>query len=76
MFSRVNKQVRLMICFLAAVCATVLLSGVSMFDAQSAHAVGSHIRKAPTGYYYQAPVPSNPINAAFAASHQEPNFYN
>ena len=76
MFSRVNKQVRLMICFLAGLCATVLLSSVSMFNAQPAHAVGQNIRKAPSGYYYQAPVPNNPINAAFAASHQEPNFYN
>lgn len=74
MFSRVNKQVRLMICFLAGLCATVFLSG-ALFGAKPAYAA-SHVRKAPTGYYYQAPVPSNAINSAFAASHQAPNFYN
>ncbi len=76
MFSRLDQRLRLLVCFLAGICVTVLFSGWSLFDADAAHAVGANIRKAPAGFYYQAPVPRNPINDAFAASHQEPNFYN
>jgi hypothetical protein len=74
MFLRLNQSVRLMICFLAGLCATIMLSGT--WFTKPAAAVGSNIRTAPHGYYYQAPVPVNSINAAFAASHQAPNYYN